>query len=87
MTDLIRPHDKFFKWLMNNRKNARDFLQHYLPENIVHLVDLDDIVILKDSFIDPGYKESFSDIIYETKISGKTGYVYFLLNTKVTQII
>lgn len=62
-TPLSNPHDRFFKDLFSRQEAARDFLQHYLPTDIVPLLDLDSLDIRKDSFIDPDLQEHFSDLL------------------------
>jgi predicted transposase/invertase (TIGR01784 family) len=52
---LLNPHDHFFKDLFSRREAARDFLQNYLPVEIVNLLDLSSLEINKDSFIAPGF--------------------------------
>ena len=67
---------------MNDRNNAADFLTHYLPDDILNLINPNDILIRKDSFVDPEFREFFSDIVYETQIEDRTGYIYFLFEHK-----
>lgn len=44
------PHDKFFRETMGNVSTAKEFLHHYLPKNILQVIDLDTIEVQKDSF-------------------------------------
>ena len=59
------PHDKFFKETFSNVEVARDFMQNYLPEPILKIVDLQTLDIQKDSFIDENLKEVFSDMLFQ----------------------
>jgi predicted transposase/invertase (TIGR01784 family) len=80
---LSNPHDKFFKDLFSRHEAARDFLQYYLPADISALLDLSDLEIRKDSFIDPDLQEHFSDILYKVHLhSGQDSYIYVLLEHK-----
>ncbi|MBC2695761.1 MAG: Rpn family recombination-promoting nuclease/putative transposase [Desulfobacteraceae bacterium] len=54
MSDIINPHDRFFKEVLSRKEVARDFILHYLPADIVVLLDVDSLEIRKDSFV---YKE------------------------------
>ena len=40
MKDIHQPHDKFVGQLFENEKTAIDFLQHYLPPEVLEHVDL-----------------------------------------------
>ncbi|RMD98278.1 MAG: hypothetical protein D6814_07860, partial [Calditrichaeota bacterium] len=35
MQEITNPHDRFFKESFSRRETARDFLQNYLPAEIV----------------------------------------------------
>jgi predicted transposase YdaD len=37
---LTNPHDRFFKELFSRREVAQDFMSHYLPPELVALLDL-----------------------------------------------
>ena len=82
MSLIHQPHDKFFKETMGDPDTAEDFLLNYLPEDILQLIDLDNLAIQKDSFIDQDLQEAFSDLLYKTSIKGKEAYLYFLFDHK-----
>jgi hypothetical protein len=83
MTDISRPHDKFFRELFSRPEVLRDFLQNYLPENIVALIDTDSAELTKDSFVDAELRDHYSDILCTVSLkSGKSAYVYTLLEHK-----
>ena len=83
MTDLTNPHDHFFKEILSRQEEARDFVLHYLPEEIVRLLDTDTLELTKDSFIDPELREHFSDLLYRVQLrSGQGAYVYLLFEHK-----
>lgn len=50
MSTLTNPHDKFFKAVFGRKEVAQDFLQHYLPADVVALLDADSLEYVKDSF-------------------------------------
>lgn len=76
------PHDKFFKETFSRISIAKDFLNNYLPESIINIIDMDTVEPQKDSFINKELKESFSDMLFKININKKEGYLYFLFEHK-----
>ena len=76
------PHDKFFKETFSNVEVAKDFINNYLPQNIVDIIDVNTLEPQKDSFINEDLEEVFSDMLFKAKINHKEGYVYFLFEHK-----
>lgn len=83
MADMTNPHDKFFKGVFSQLEIVRDFLKHYLSDNILKILDLDRIEIQKDSFIDSEFQEHFSDLLFVVprKDEGEI-YIYTLFEHK-----
>lgn len=79
---LQNPHDKFFKETFGKVEIARDFLNNYLPQNIVSIVDMNTLEPQKDSFIDKELKEIFADMLFKVNIEDEEGYIYFLFEHK-----
>ena len=77
-----QPHDKFFKETLSDIHTAKDFLQNYLPREILAVIDVDTITPQKDSYIEIELTEAFSDLLFRTKINQKEGYIYFLFEHK-----
>lgn len=75
-------HDKFFKETRGNVAIAKDFLTHYLPDNIINIVDVNTFEPQKDSYINKELEESFSDLLFKVDINEKEGYLYFLFEHK-----
>lgn len=63
---LVNPHDAFFKQYLSQPAVARDFLQQYLPADLTALLDLSQLRLEKDSFVDEKLRSYFSDLIYTT---------------------
>jgi len=61
---------------------AGDFLDNYLPQSIVDIIDLDTLEPQKDSFINKELQESFSDLLFKVNINNREGYLYFLFEHK-----
>ena len=81
--DIIKnPYDSLFKRTLGDKEVAVDFLKNYLPNNILKEIDLTDIKVAKDSFVDKELEESFSDILYNVSIDGRDGFIYVLFEHK-----
>ena len=76
------PHDKFFKDSLGHLEIAKGFLKNYLPQNLIELINLNNIVIDKNSFIDKELEEVFSDLLYKVDLAGTEAYLYFLFEHK-----
>jgi predicted transposase/invertase (TIGR01784 family) len=63
------PHDKFFKETFGNVAVAKDFLNNYLPQSIMNIVDMDTLKPQKDSFINKELEEGFSDLLFKVDIN------------------
>jgi len=83
MSELANPHDKFFKEALTQPGAAADFLRHYLPTDVATLLDLTELRLVKDSFVDETLQEHFSDLLYEVRLlDGRDAYVYVLFEHK-----
>lgn len=76
------PHDVLFKRTMVDKDAALDFMQNYLPEDIIEKMDLSELQIAKDTFIDEKLKQKMSDMLYKVNVGGKEAYVYLLFEHK-----
>lgn len=84
-TELRNPHDRFFKEVWSRKDVGRDFLRHYLPAEVVGLLDLRSLGLSKESFIDEQLREHYSDMLYQLKLKdGTPVQVYVLLEHKRT---
>jgi len=41
MSEITNPHDKFFKQVFTRMETVEEFIRHYLPPDVVDLLDLD----------------------------------------------
>ena len=82
MNEINNPHDAFFKRNFGNIEIAKDFLQNYLPENVVKTIDLNTLEKENGSYVDEDLQESFKDMLYKTTINGVEGYIYILFEHK-----
>ena len=83
MADITSPHDKFFKENFSQLEIMRDFLRNYLSPEVRDLLNLDQITLQKDSFIDNEYKEHFSDLLFMVPMkNSENAYIYLLFEHK-----
>ncbi len=76
---IINPHDAFFKQYMGHAVAAADFLRHHLPPAMATLLDLDQLRLEKDSFVDESLRSNFSDLLYRTVTKDGTPVAIALL--------
>ncbi|MEA3341982.1 MAG: Rpn family recombination-promoting nuclease/putative transposase [Chloroflexota bacterium] len=76
MTQLLNPHDAFFKQVFSRREAAHSFLAHYLPAETVSQFDLDTLTIAKDTFVDDDLRSHYSDILYQAALRDGSGVGY-----------
>ena len=82
MDKIAQVHDKLFKETFGSVGMARDFINGYLPRELINLVDLDTLTPQKDSFINKELEEVFSDLLFRVDINKREGYIYFLFEHK-----
>lgn len=82
MLKIKNSHDKMFKETFSNIEVVKDFINNYLPQSILNIIDIDTLEPEKDSFIDENLNEIFSDLLFGVNISNKRGYIYFLFEHK-----
>ncbi|HHV07275.1 MAG TPA: Rpn family recombination-promoting nuclease/putative transposase [Firmicutes bacterium] len=80
--EIHNPHDKFFKETLGKVAVAEDFLLNYLPPSIKSIVDITSLEPQKDSFISRELQESYTDLLFKTRIKQYEGYIYFLFEHK-----
>ena len=81
-TPLKNPHDKFFRESFSHKAVAQDFLQQYLPAEIVAKLDFRTLKIEKDSFIEKELQPHFSDMLYTVNYRQQPLQVYLLFEHK-----
>ena len=68
---------------MENEVAAREFLTEYLPADFKALIDLRQIKVEKESFVEEDLKRRLSDIIYSIKTKeGDQAFVYVLIEAQ-----
>lgn len=64
MLKIQNSHDKMFKETFSKIEVAKDFINNYLPQSILNIIDIDTLEPEKDSFIDERLNEVFSDLLF-----------------------
>ena len=72
---LNHPHDHYFKNTFGKEEIARDFLESYLPNEIVKTLDLNTLTNQKAEYIDKKLKSFFTDLLYKVNINGQEGFI------------
>ncbi len=73
------PHDSFFKVLFTDLAVARDFMQCYLPPEILTRLELATLRLEPESFVDPELRKHFSDLLFSVKTTEQEAVFVFLL--------
>lgn len=77
--DINNPHDKIVKATLSDVALAEKFFDAHLPPSVKKAVNLKTLQLQKGSFVDKELREHMTDLLYSVNISGKTGYLYLLL--------
>ncbi len=72
------PHDAAFKSAFQKKELAQSFFKNYLSKKILRHIDLNYLKIVNKSYVDEKLREKHSDIAYETRIKGKSAFLYIL---------
>ncbi|MGK5092780.1 Rpn family recombination-promoting nuclease/putative transposase [Deltaproteobacteria bacterium TL4] len=62
------PHDKLFKTVFSDTKEAASFLQSYLPSELVEKLDWSSLRLIEKAFIDEEYQASESDLLFQVEL-------------------
>jgi predicted transposase/invertase (TIGR01784 family) len=76
------PHDKFIKSILSDKDNAVNFLQNYLPKDLVKIIDFKTLAIENVSYIKDNLKALYSDLLFNVKIKGNSARIYILFEHK-----
>ena len=83
MADLQSPHDRFFRDLFARPDAAREFVRHYLPEDLTAALDLDTMTPVPGTFVDPDLRSHQADAVFTVGLKdGGEAFVYVLIEHK-----
>lgn len=75
---VTRPHDKIVKKLFSNLKLTRDVLSLFLPDSLLELLDLSQLEVMKETYINALFDERKVDLLFKIPTKKRDGYVYIL---------
>ncbi len=78
---IVHIHDKAFRSAMSDLRVARDFLSHYLPEQILNRIDLQTLALSKESYVDEELKLLVTDVLFSVASKEQTEtstFIYIL---------
>ncbi|GAB4223081.1 MAG: Rpn family recombination-promoting nuclease/putative transposase [Gammaproteobacteria bacterium] len=78
-SNLVNPHDGYFKQRLSNTAVAQDFMKHYLPEKILKQIDLATLRKAPTSFVGKIFNTSESDILYQINYLNNNAHLYVLV--------
>ncbi|MCI5132322.1 MAG: Rpn family recombination-promoting nuclease/putative transposase, partial [Candidatus Electrothrix sp. EH2] len=82
MSDVINPHDSFFRETFGRKDIAAGFLREYLPRGLLRKIDLESLHAVKDSFVEKELRQHFSDLLYTVRHQEGDLYLYLLFEHK-----
>ncbi len=87
MSEIDKIDDKFFKKIIESRKNTIDFLKKVLPKHIKKHLDFSGIQIDRTNYVSNEFKEGYADFTVKVKMKSKKGKkiptdIYFIIEHK-----
>ena len=82
MKEIFYPHDSFFYSVFSQKDNVRDLVLSALPDRIIRLLDLEDIEVSRESFVDRKLISLQSDILIKTRLRKSPVLIYILVEHK-----
>jgi predicted transposase/invertase (TIGR01784 family) len=87
MTEIDKIDDKFFKKIIESKKNTIDFLKKVLPRGIRKHLDFSRIHIDQTNYVSNEFKEGYADFTVKVKMKSKKGKriptdIYFIIEHK-----
>ncbi len=77
-----RPHDTFFKQLMNAPNVLKDFIKSLLPKEVLSCLDLNSLQIIDTEKSNRKYKKYYLDISAQCKFCNQPGEIYLVFEHK-----
>lgn len=67
MADIHQPHDRLFRAVFSDAREAASLLQVALPDTVRNSFDWRTLTLVEGTFIDEDLRESQSDLLYEVR--------------------
>ncbi len=72
-------HDKFIKQLLSNKELAIEFLQEYLPKELVDVLHFETLEVQDTSYVTDSLKTSYSDLLWRIRMKNRESLQLSLL--------
>lgn len=76
----IYAHDKFFKMAMTDKRVAQEFFEAHLPQDFLSLIDLTQLELSSESYIDDLGKVAIADMLFKTSMQNSDTYLYLIVD-------
>lgn len=76
------PHDRFFRSSFAHRELMQEYVQNFLPKELVKRLRLDTLLEQKESYLDKNLQQYFSDVVYTVGYGESNVTVTLLLEHK-----
>jgi predicted transposase/invertase (TIGR01784 family) len=80
--NITNVHDKFFKETFSRLDVVQNFIEETLPIEYKSKINLQNLVLSKDSFVDTALEEHLADLVYRTTFEGQEVLVSLLFEHK-----
>ena len=67
--EIYQPHDKLFRAVFSDAREAADLLQASLPDTLRNRFDWTTLTLVDGTFLDDDLRESQSDLLYRVKLA------------------
>jgi predicted transposase/invertase (TIGR01784 family) len=85
MTNIINPHDKFFRTSFSRLDVVRSFIEEVLPKQYRDKINLDSLRLSNSSFIDEELSEHLADLVYHAEYADEPAKISLLFEHKSYQ--
>lgn len=80
LSKIPHAYDMFFKTAMKDKRVAQEFFTAHLPQDFLSLIDLTQLELKSESYIDDLRKESITDLLFKTGMHGSDAYLYLIVD-------
>ena len=81
---LYQPHDRLIKYTFGREESATELLRGYLPKSKKAGRQFDKLEVVPGSFVEPGFGDSHTDILYKLTYKRESCYLYCLFEHQST---
>lgn len=77
-------HDTYVKETFSDRDRAVEFFGAFLPQEILDAIDLQSLVVTKESYINGDLIEHFSDLVFEVDVIAKDDHQSYITKANIS---